>query len=84
MLDGPGLRSRQGHEIFFSCPDRPHQFWDLPIVLFNEYTEVLSTWVKRQGRELDHSHPCSGDVMNEWSRTSTTTIFLSVVDRDKF
>ena len=33
-LDGPGIESRWGGEIFRSRPDRP---WDLPSLLYNGY-----------------------------------------------
>jgi len=32
---------------------------------------TLSMWVKRPGREADHSPPSSDEVKNEWSSTST-------------
>jgi len=33
-LDGPGIESRWGGEIFRTCPDRP---WGPPSLLYNEY-----------------------------------------------
>jgi hypothetical protein len=32
---------------------------------------ALSLWVKRPGREADHSPPSSAEVKNEWSYAST-------------
>ena len=33
-LDGPGIESRWGGEIFHTCPDRP---WGPPSLLYNGY-----------------------------------------------
>jgi hypothetical protein len=33
--------------------------------------ETLSTWVKQQGREADHSPPTSAEVKKMWIYTST-------------
>jgi hypothetical protein len=35
---------------------------------------ALSLWVKRPGREADHSRPSSAEVKNGWSCTSTLSI----------
>jgi len=32
---------------------------------------ALSLWVKQQGREVDHSPPCTAEVKNAWSCIST-------------
>jgi len=37
---------------------------------------ALSLQVKRPVREADHSHPCSAQVKNAWSYTSTVPIRL--------
>jgi hypothetical protein len=37
---------------------------------------VISAWVKRPGREADHSPPSSVEVKNAWSYTSTPSICL--------
>jgi hypothetical protein len=43
-------------------------------------TGALSLWVKRWGREADHSPPSSAEVKNGWSYTSTLPIrFQGVV-----
>jgi hypothetical protein len=40
--------------------------------------EALSPWVKRPGREADHSTPYSAEVKNVWSYTSTAPyVFMS-------
>jgi hypothetical protein len=40
--------------------------------------------VKGPERELHHSHPCTDEVKNEWSYTSTPPVRLHGVDRDKY
>jgi hypothetical protein len=49
---------------------------------------ALSLWVKRPGREADHSLPSSAEVKNAWSYTSTPPIRLHgwclVKHRDNF
>ena len=37
-LDGPGIESRWGGEIFRTCPDRP---WGPPSLLYNGYCIFL-------------------------------------------
>jgi hypothetical protein len=49
-LDGPGIESRLGGEIFSTRPDRP---WCLPSLLYNGY-RVSFPGVKRLGRGVDH------------------------------
>ena len=46
-------------------------------------TGDLSSSVKHLGPEFVHSTPSSADVKNEWSCTSTPTLCLRRVDRDK-
>ena len=41
-LDGPGIESRWGGEIFCTCPDRP---WGPPSLLYNGY------WVFPRSKE---------------------------------
>ena len=47
-LDGPGIESWRGGEIFRTHPDRP---WGPPSLLYKGYREG---GVKRPGRVLDH------------------------------
>jgi len=51
MLNGPGMESRWGGEIFRTRPDRP---WDPPILLYNGYW--VFPGVKRPKRGTDHPH----------------------------
>jgi hypothetical protein len=44
-------------------------------------TEVLSSGVKRQVREVNYSRVSISEVKNEWSCTSTPNITLHVVKR---
>jgi hypothetical protein len=56
-LEGPGIESRWGNEIFRTRPDRP---WDLPSLLYNGYW--VFTGGKRSGRGVDHPHPSNAEV----------------------
>ena len=52
-LDGPGIESRWGGEIFRTCPDRP---WGPPSLLYNWY-RVFSRGKERLGLTLNpHPH----------------------------
>jgi hypothetical protein len=66
-LDGPGIESRWGWEIFRTCPDRP---WGPPSFLYNGY-RVFPGGKERPGRDSDPSPPSSSVVMKEYSYTST-------------
>jgi len=66
-LDGPGIESRWGGEIFRTCPDRP---CGPPSLLYNGY-RVFPGGKERPGREADPSPPSSTVVMKEYSYTST-------------
>ena len=48
-LDGLGIESRRGGEIFHTRPDRP---WGPPSLLYNGYR--VFPGVKRPGRGVDH------------------------------
>ena len=50
-LDGPGIESRWGSEIFRTCPDRP---WGPPSLLYNGY-RVFPEGKERPGRDADSS-----------------------------
>ena len=52
-LDGPGIESRCGGEIFLTRPDRP---WVPSSLLHNGYR------VKRPGRVVDYPPPSSAEV----------------------
>ena len=54
-LDGPGIKSRWGGEIFRNCPDQP---WGPPNLLYNGY-RVFPGDKKRPGRDTDPSPPSS-------------------------
>jgi hypothetical protein len=59
-LDGPGIKSRWGGEIFCTCPDRP---WGPPSLLYNGY-RVFPGGKLRPGRDADPSPPSSAKVKN--------------------
>jgi len=40
--------------------------------------------VKRPGREVDHSSPCSAKVKSKWRYTSAPSIYLQNVERESF
>jgi hypothetical protein len=66
--DGGSIRGRS--KEFFSSPPRPERLW-LPA--------VLSAEVKRWGREANHSTPCSAEVKNTCSYTSTPSyVFIEL------
>ena len=52
-LDGPGIESRWGVEIFRTCPDRP---WGPPSLLCNGY-RVFPGGKERPRRDADPSPP---------------------------
>ena len=54
-LDGPGIESRWGGEIFRTCPDRP---WGPLSLLYNGY-RVFPGGKERPGRHTDPSPPSS-------------------------
>ena len=54
-LEGPGIESRWGVEIFRARPDRP---WSAPGLLYNGYRVSL----KRPGRGVDHPPPSSAEL----------------------
>ena len=58
-LDGPGIESRWGGEIFRTCPDRP---LGPPSLLYNGY-RVFPGGKERPGRDADPSPPSSAVVM---------------------
>jgi hypothetical protein len=58
-LDGPGIESRLGGEIFRTCPDWP---WDPPSLLYNGY-RVFPGAKERPVSDADPSSPSSAEVM---------------------
>ena len=66
-LDGPGIESRWGDEIFRNCPDRP---WGPLSLLYNEYW-VFPGGKERSGRDADPSPPSRAMVKKECRYTST-------------
>jgi len=60
-LDGPGIESRLGGEIFLTCLDRP---WGPPSLLYNGYW-VFPGGKERPERDADPSPPPSAVVMKE-------------------
>ena len=66
-LNGPGIESRWGGEIFRTCPDRP---WGPPSLLYNGY-RVFPGGKELPGRDADPSPPSSAVVKKEYSYTST-------------
>ena len=68
---------------FISALKLPDRLWGPPSLLFD------GTWgsflaVNRPGRGADHSPPCRAEVKNVWSYTSTPSICLHGVEKDKF
>ena len=57
-LEGPGIESRWGDEIFRTCPDWP---WGPPSLLYNGY-RVFPGGKERPGRDADPSPPSSAVV----------------------
>jgi hypothetical protein len=66
-LDGPGIESRLGGEIFLTCLDRP---WGSPSLLYNWYW-IFPGGKERPERDAGPSPPPSAVVMKEESYTST-------------
>jgi len=64
---------------FFSTPNRPHRSWGPPSGQWGSFSGV-----KRKGREVSHSAPCSAEVKNEWSFTSAFPKCLHDADRENF
>jgi hypothetical protein len=60
-LDGPGIESRWGGEIFRTCPDRPQ---GPPSLLYNGY-RVFPGGRKRPGRDAGPSSPSSAEVQKQ-------------------
>ena len=57
-LDGPGIKSQWGGEVFRTPPDRP---WSPPTFLYSGY-RVSFPGLKRPGRGVNHPLPSSAEV----------------------
>jgi hypothetical protein len=63
---GVGVRVPVGSGVF-SSPRRPDRLWGPPIQWL---PGIISSEVKRLGREADHSSPASAEVKKMWIYTS--------------
>jgi len=57
-------------KIFFPLPNRPNLLQGLPTPIFNEYKGSFPA-IELPRLNVDHTHPPSGKVSNEWSQNST-------------
>jgi hypothetical protein len=76
VLESPGFKSRQEQEIFLFSKLSRLALGATPLSV----QKVLGFYVvgvKHRGRESCHSLPSSAEVKNEWSCTSTPTIWYS-------
>jgi hypothetical protein len=64
-----GFDSRQRKILMFSTASRPTLGPSQPPIQC--VTGAISPGVMRSGREADHSPPCSAEVKNTWTYTST-------------
>jgi hypothetical protein len=77
-LGRPVFESWQRFSLLENNPDR---VWNLSSLISSTYV-CSFPWAKRPGREIDHSHPSSAEVKNEWSCTSSPLVFFRGMDRD--
>jgi hypothetical protein len=66
------------------CTDRPDRLWGPPNLLYRGYRNFFLPGVKRPGREVTDIRPCSAEVSNVWSSTTSPPVCLRGVDRDSF
>jgi len=66
----------------FSSPKRSNQFWGSPKLQWPPGR--FSPGVKRPGLEVDNVYPSGVEVQDEWSYTSTPSIYLHGVVRNSF
>jgi len=71
-MDGPGVESRCGGEIFRARPERP---WFPTSILYSEYW-VSFPEVKQSKRGADHSPHLAPWLKKEYSYTSTSPLGL--------
>jgi len=81
-LDAPGFVPTQRHEIL-SSPKLTRPALGPAEFSIQGYRGSFPG-SKRPGREVDHTPPSSSECKNEWIYTSTTTVILHGVERDKF
>jgi hypothetical protein len=74
-----GVRTPDSDE-FLHSPKFPDRFC-VPPSLMKWIRGLFPRGLKRSGREVNHSHPSSAEVKNEWSYTYTPPICLHGVDR---
>jgi hypothetical protein len=67
-----GFESWSGQKVLFSTTFRPALGPTQPFLRWAPGT--LSPWVKRPGREADHSPPSNAEVKKTWIYTSTPPI----------
>ena len=73
-----GIRIPTENKIFFTSPSVG------PNKLAVYWLPGLFSWVKLLVHDVEHSHPSSAEVKNQWSYTSTPSVYLHEVDRDNF
>ena len=71
-LDGPGIETRWGGEIFRIRPDLP---WGPPSLLYNTY-RIFPGGKKRPGRGVYHSPNLAPRLKQEYSYTCTPSLGL--------
>jgi hypothetical protein len=67
IATGYGLDCRgsiPGRGKKFLSSQLPGRLWGQPSVVASGYRGAISRWVKRPGRDADHSHPSSAEVRN--------------------
>jgi hypothetical protein len=74
----PDARNRR-----FASPKRQRRLRGPSSLLFNGYQHPFQE-IKRPGRDVDHTLPSSGEIKKVWSHTSSQSIRLRGLDRDKF
>jgi len=81
-VEGSEFESRYGKNIVSSA-NPPGLFWGPPILSFNGYRGPLKE-VERPRSEVNLSAPCSAEIKNNWSQTSTPPIYDGKMDEIGF